>query len=422
MEYTTLNKNELEKNYNAVKAEYDALKAKGMKLDMSRGKPCTQQLDLSAELFSTVKGDDCFVDNFDLRNYGLLDGIPSCKKLFAELLDVNEDQLFIGGNSSLTLMYCTLATAYTNGLRGSTPWAKLDKVKFLCPAPGYDRHFAITQSLGAELITVPMTDNGPDMDVVEELVKDPAVKGIWCVPKYSNPTGVIYSDEVVNRLASMKPAADDFVIMWDNAYIVHEIEGEYVPFVSMVKLCEEKGNPNMVFEFCSTSKITLPGAGVSAVASSVENMKYISKQWGYMTISYDKINQLRHVRFLENKENIIALMKKHAEIMLPKFKAFTNKFDEELKGLGIAQWTEPKGGYFISFDALPGCAKRIVSLMKEAGIVLTGAGATYPYGVDPEDKNIRIAPSLPPLEEIVVAAEAMCICVKLASLEKLLEK
>lgn len=422
MEYALYSKEDLKKEYEKVLKEYESLKSKGLKLDMSRGKPCSSQLDLGEELFSNISGKDCIVDNFDIRNYGLLEGIGPCRKLMADVLGVKPSQVFVGGNASLSLMYGVLTVAYVNGLRGCTPWGKLDGFKFLCPAPGYDRHFAMSGDFGAELVTIPMTDEGPDMDAVEEAVKDPAVKGIWCVPKYSNPTGVIYSDAVIERFAALKPAAEDFVIMWDNAYLVHEFRGDYKPFPDIISLQEKMGGTAAIYEFFSTSKITLPGAGVSCVAASEDDLKGISAHWGYQTISYDKINQLRHVKYLKSREHMLEIMKKHAEIIRPKFDIFVKSFEDELEGLGIASWTNPEGGYFMSFDSMPGCAKRIVSLMKEAGIVLTGAGATYPHGIDPEDKNIRIAPTMPPEEDIRLAAGAMCICVKLASLEKLLEK
>ena len=422
MEYGLYSREDLKKEYEKVLKEYESLKSKGLKLDMSRGKPCSSQLDLGEELFSNISGKDCIVDNFDIRNYGLLEGIGLCRKLMADVLGVKPSQVFVGGNASLSLMYGVLTVAYVNGLRGCTPWGKLDGFKFLCPAPGYDRHFAMSGDFGAELVTIPMTDEGPDMDAVEEAVKDPAVKGIWCVPKYSNPTGVIYSDAVIERFAALKPAAEDFVIMWDNAYLVHEFRGDYKPFPDIISLQEKTGGTAVIYEFFSTSKITLPGAGVSCVAASEDDLKGISAHWGYQTISYDKINQLRHVKYLKSREHMLEIMKKHAEIIRPKFDIFVKSFEDELEGLGIASWTNPEGGYFMSFDSMPGCAKRIVSLMKESGIVLTGAGATYPHGIDPEDKNIRIAPTMPPEEDIRLAAGAMCICVKLASLEKLLEK
>lgn len=422
MEYGLYSREDLKKEYEKVLKEYESLKSKGLKLDMSRGKPCSSQLDLGEELFSNISGKDCIVDNFDIRNYGLLEGIGPCRKLMADVLGVKPSQVFVGGNASLSLMYGVLTVAYVNGLRGCMPWGKLDGFKFLCPAPGYDRHFAMSGDFGAELVTIPMTDEGPDMDAVEEAVKDHSVKGIWCVPKYSNPTGVIYSDAVIERFAALKPAAEDFVIMWDNAYLVHEFRGDYKPFPDIISLQEKMGGTAVIYEFFSTSKITLPGAGVSCVAASEDDLKGISAHWGYQTISYDKINQLRHVKYLKSREHMLEIMKKHAEIIRPKFDIFVKSFEDELEGLGIASWTNPEGGYFMSFDSMPGCAKRIVSLMKEAGIVLTGAGATYPHGIDPEDKNIRIAPTMPPEEDIRLAAGAMCICVKLASLEKLLEK
>ena len=424
MEYKSFTKVQLEEEYKTIKERYDEIKSKNLKLDMSRGKPCKEQLDLGEELFTAVSsGDECVVNGFDIRNYGILEGIAPARELFAGILGVEPQNVFVGGNSSLALMYEVLSTAYISGLKDSKrPWSKEEKIKFLCPAPGYDRHFAMSQNLGMELITIKMNDDGPDMDQVEEAVKDPAVKGIWCVPKYSNPTGCVYSDQVIERLAAMKPAAEDFVIMWDNAYYVHELTDDFTDIPDIISLCKKHGRENMVCEFFSTSKITFPGAGIALVASSEDNIKYLSSRWGYMTISYDKINQLRHVKYLKSPENVREIMKKHAAIIKPKFDAFTGAFEKELTGLGIAWWTEPKGGYFISFDVLPGCAGRTVSLMKEAGIVLTGAGATYPYGKDPEDKNIRIAPTMPPLDEIRQAAEAMCVCVKLAALEKLMEK
>lgn len=422
MRYEEMDRMQLQKEYAAVKEKYEAIKERGLKLDMSRGKPCKEQLDLGEELFSNISGSDCSVDGFDIRNYGLFEGLPACRELFAELLGVKPQQIFAGGNASLSLMYSVLTVGYVYGFKGCAPWGKLDAFKFLCPAPGYDRHFAISQAFRAELVLIPMTDGGPDMDAVEEAVKDPAVKGIWCVPKYSNPTGVIYSDETIERFASLKPAAEDFIVMWDNAYYVHEFEGEFKEIPNIFEVCEKYGSGDMFFEFCSTSKITFPGAGITAVASSEENIKYLTSKWMYQTLGNDKINQLRHVKYLKNKKNILAIMRKHAEIIKPKFYAFFDAFEGELADSGIASWTKPKGGYFISLDTLPGCAKRTVELMKEAGIVLTGAGAPFPYGIDPEDKNIRIAPTLPPLDEIKAAAEALCVCIKLSSLEKMLEK
>jgi len=424
MKYNEMTKVQLETEYKAVSDKYNALKAEKLTLDMSRGKPCKEQLDMGEELLSIVKtNEECYVDGVDIRNYGLLNGIEPCKKLFAELLEVKPEQVFVGGNASLALMYAVLTVAYIHGLRNSVkPWCKEEKVKILCPTPGYDRHFAMAQSFGAELVTVPLLDDGPDMDKVEELVKDSSVKAIWCVPKFSNPTGCVYSDEVIERLAKLKPAASDFTILYDNAYCVHEFKGEFIHIPEIIGLCEKYGNPDMVIEFVSTSKLTFPGAGVCACASSKENIDYLSSKWGYQTISYDKINQLRQVKYLKNREHVLEIMKIQGDILRPKFDAFIDAFNRELVGLDIADWTDPKGGYFISFNTLPGCAKRTVALMKEAGIVLTGAGSAYPYGIDPEDKNIRIAPSMPPLSDIVKASEAMCICVKLATLEKILEQ
>jgi DNA-binding transcriptional MocR family regulator len=317
-------------------------------------------------------------------------------------------------------MYDLIAKATTHGLLHSPrPWSQEPVVKFLCPSPGYDRHFKISESFGMELITIPMTPTGPDMDAVEEAVKDPTVKGIWCVPKYSNPDGIIYSEETIDRIANLKPAAPDFTVIWDNAYCVHEIYGEFRPFRDILTLCREAGNPDMVFEFASTSKITFPGAGVAVMAASVENQKYMASLLTYQTISYDKLNQLRHVRFLKNKEGVLELMQEHAKILQPKFSAVLDALDQEIAPLEIAQWTKPMGGYFVSFNAMEGTAKRALALCKEAGVVMTGAGATFPYGKDPKDSNIRIAPSLPPVEELKQAMEIFCICVRMAALEKL---
>ena len=420
MEYAKMSPQQLQAEYAAVSARFEELKGKGLKLDMSRGKPGKAQLDLVSDILTVlVKPEDCVVEGVDARNYGELTGLPCAKRYFAEILGCKAEECIIGGNASLTLMYDTVAKAYTHGLLHSEkPWAKLDKVKFLCPAPGYDRHFKISESFGMELITIPMTATGPDMDAVEEAVKDPAVKGMWCVPKYSNPEGVIYSDETIRRIAHLKPAAPDFLLMWDNAYCIHEFDGEFVPFQDILTLCREAGNPDMVFEFASTSKVTFPGAGISVMATSVDNVKYISGLLGIQTISYDKVNQLRHVRYLKDKAHTLELMKRHAAIMKPKFDAVVDALDKEIAPLGIAQWKRPKGGYFVSVDTLDGLAKRTLALCKEAGVVMTGAGATFPYGVDPRDRNIRIAPSLPPVEELEVAIQVFCTCLRLAALEK----
>ena len=405
----------------AVAAHFDALKAQALKLNMARGKPGREQLDLVSDILTVLKTpEDCISDGIDARNYGELTGLPSAKALWADILGCKPEECFIGGNASLTLMYDTISKAYTHGLLHSEkPWCRLDTVKWLCPSPGYDRHFKVTESFGFELITVPMTPTGPDMDMVEELVKDPAVKGMWCVPKYSNPDGIIYSDETIDRIAHLKPAAPDFTLMWDNAYCIHEFEGEFVPFRDILTLCREAGNPDMVFEFASTSKVTLPGAGVSVMAASVDNQKYMEKLISIQTISYDKLNALRHVRYLKDKAHTLELMKKHARILAPKFHCVLDSLDREIAPLGIAQWERPKGGYFISVNTAPGLARRTLALCKEAGVVMTGAGATFPYGVDPQDSNIRIAPSLPPVHELEQAMDVFCTSLKLAALEQL---
>ncbi len=402
-------------------AQYEICKAKGLKLDMSRGKPASAQLDLSNALLTLPADADCAADGIDARNYGGFEGLPSCRKLFAELLDVDPDEVFAAGNASLSLMYDLIAKAYTHGLLHSpSPWSKLDKVKFLCPVPGYDRHFTICQSFNMEMINIPMNDEGPDMDLVEALIADPAVKGIWCVPKYSNPSGIIYSRAVIERLANLKPAAPDFTIMWDNAYCIHEFDGEYVPFPDILALCAAAGNPDMVYEFASTSKVTFPGAGVACFACSKANLAYMKKLISAQSISYDKLNQLRHVLFLKDKASALAHMKKHAAIMKPKFDMVLDTLAREIAPLGIASFHRPKGGYFVSLDVMDGCAMRVHALMKQAGVVMTGAGATFPYGVDPDDRNLRIAPSFPPLAELSEALEVLCVCIKLAAVEKLL--
>ena len=421
MAYRDWTKAELAAEKVAVAAHFDDLKAQALKLNMARGKPGKEQLDLVSDILTVLQTpEDCQVDGIDARNYGELTGLPSAKALWADILGCKPEECFIGGNASLTLMYDTISKAYTHGLLHSrTPWCKLDTVKWLCPSPGYDRHFKVTESFGFELITVPMTPTGPDMDLVEELVKDPAVKGMWCVPKYSNPDGIIYSDETIDRIAHLKPAAPDFTLMWDNAYCIHEFEGEFVPFRDILTLCREAGNPDMVFEFASTSKVTLPGAGVSVMAASVANQKYMEKLISIQTISYDKVNALRHVRYLKDKAHTLALMQKHAKILAPKFHCVLDSLDREIAPLGIAQWERPKGGYFISVNTAPGLAKRTLALCREAGVVMTGAGATFPYGIDPQDSNIRIAPSLPPVRELEQAMDVFCTAMKLAALEQL---
>ncbi len=404
--------------YNAVKAEFEAWKGQGLKLNMARGKPSLEQLELSRGLLTALDFDDCVADGVDARNYGELAGMPCARRYWAEMLDTTPEQCFVGGGSSLTMMYDLVAKAWSNGLLHSKrPWSQEKTVKFLCPVPGYDRHFRITESFGMELIPVKCGGDGPDMDEVERLVKDPQVKGIWCVPKYSNPDGFIYSDEVIGRIAALRPAAPDFLVIWDNAYCVHEIRGDYALFPDILKLCAEKGNPDLVFEFASTSKITLPGAGMAVMAASEANIKHMSRLMDAQMISCDKLNQLRQVRFLKDKAHTLELMKRHADVLRPRFDAFLRELDEEIRPLDIARWTEPRGGYFISLYTAPGCARRTVELCKEAGLVMTGAGAAYPYGKDPEDSHIRIAPSFPALADVEKAAQVFCTCLKLATLE-----
>lgn len=419
--YQIMTKEERKNEYDALMNEYERFKALQLSLNMARGKPGREQLDLVSDILTVLdKAEDCADEGIDVRNYGNLTGIPSAKRLFAALLGTKPEQIMVGGNASLNLMYDLIAKAYTHGLAHSPrPWAKEEKVRFLCPAPGYDRHFKISESFGMELVTIRMTENGPDMDAVEAAVRDPAVKGIWCVPKYSNPDGIVYSDETIDRLAALRPAAPDFVLMWDNAYCVHEFEGDFVPFRDILSLCAAQGNADMVYEFASTSKITFPGAGVAVMAASEANLKYIESLLTFQTISYDKVNQLRHVRYLKDKENTLALMRRHAAVLAPKFAVVLETLEREIAPLEIARWTKPRGGYFVSLYAMPGTAKRVVGLMKDAGVTLTGAGATYPYGVDPDDSNIRIAPSLPPVAELQQAMAVLCVCLRLAALEKL---
>lgn len=422
--YANRTKEDLEKEFQEMSERYASCKAKDLKLNMSRGKPSKMQLDVVEDILTmTMTPEDCQVDGVDVRNYGELSGLRCAKEYWADVLGCKPEEVFVGGSSSLTFMYSIISMAYSHGLLHSErPWCKEDVVKFLCPSPGYDRHFTITQFFGAELITVPMTEFGPNMDIVEELVKDPRVKGIWCVPKYSNPDGIIYSDETIRRFAALKPAAPDFTIMWDNAYCVHEFEGEYVPFPDIISLCAEAGNPDKVLEFASTSKITLAGGGISVMAGSVSNMAYFTKQFGAQMISHDKVNQLRHVRYLKDKAHTLEIMKRHAAVLGPKFAIVADILEEQIKPLGFASWNRPKGGYFISFNTMPGTAKRALALCKEAGVEFTPAGATYPYGNDPQDSNIRLAPSLPPVAELEAAMDVFCTCIKLAALEKLLNK
>ena len=413
----------------ALKAELDKqfedAKGKGLKLDMSRGKPTPAQLDMAMEMMDVLNSDsDMNTENgMDTRNYGLMDGIPEAKHLMADVMcGIPAENVIVYGNSSLAIMYDTVSRSVTHGVLGSTPWCKLDKVKFLCPAPGYDRHFAITQLFGIEMITIPMTPTGPDMDLVEKYVsEDSAVKGIWCVPKYSNPQGISYSDETVRRFAALKPAAEDFRIYWDNAYAIHHLyDDKKDEILEILSECEKSGNPDMVYEFASTSKVSFSGAGIAAFASSKANVEEAKRFMTIQTIGHDKVNQLRHVRYFRNLDGLLAHMRGHADIIRPKFEAVLNVLDKELGGLGIGEWTKPLGGYFISFDAMEGCAKAIVAKCKEAGVVLTGAGATFPYGKDPKDSNIRIAPTYPTSEEMAAASDVFVLCVKLVSVEKLL--
>ena len=421
--YTEMSETELKEQLAVLTKEYEAAKAKGLKLDMSRGKPSPAQLDVSNEMLDIVNSETgCVSDSgTDCRNYGIMEGIPEARQLMGDFLRVPKENVFVCGNASLNIMYDCVSSAMLFGIMGSTPWCHLDKVKFLCPVPGYDRHFKITELMGIEMINIPMTENGPDMDMVEKLVSsDSSIKGIWCVPKYSNPQGIVYSDETVKRFAALKPAAKDFRIYWDNAYALHYIYDENIEIPEILSECAKAGNPDLVYEFCSTSKISFAGGGISANASSEANLKWISKRMNVETISYDKINQLRHARYFKNGHGLRAHMRKHAEFLRPKFDVVLETLDRELTGLGAGSWMKPMGGYFISFDAVPGCAKAIVNKCKEAGVVLTGAGATYPYGKDPDDSNIRIAPSYPTLEELKQAAELFTLCAKLATVEKLL--
>lgn len=415
--FTEMTRDELIAQQTGLLDRYNAFKEKGLQLDMSRGKPSKEQLDLSNPLNAST---DYISDGIDVRNYGMLDGIPSCKKLFADLMGVEQKNVIVGPSASLNLMFDYIGQCYTIGA-GDKPWSQLDEVKFLCPVPGYDRHFTICEYYGIKMINVPMNDEGPDMDVIEELVKDGAVKGMFCVPKYSNPTGITFSDEVVERIAALKPAAKDFRIIWDNAYCVHDIVDDGDELVNIFDILPKYNNEDMIIEICSTAKITFPGAAVSALIASDNNIAAIKKRLNAEIISYDKMNQHRHVEFLKDVDGVMAHMKKHAAIMKPKFDIVINHLENELGGKGIASWFNPKGGYFISLDVMAGCAKRTGELCKEAGVVLTPVGATYPYGIDPEDSNIRIAPSFPPVDELDQAAELLCICAQLACIEKLIE-
>lgn len=421
MRYSEMSREELLDEKNRLEIKFKALKEKNLNLNMARGKPGKSQLNLVSGLLDIlVEPSECELGGTDIRNYGELSGMPEAKKYFAEILGVKETECFIGGNASLQLMYMAVSEAFTNGLLNSEkPWYKLDKIKWLCPVPGYDRHFKITEKLGFEMINIPMLETGPDMDLVEELVKDESVKGMWNVPKFSNPQGIIYSEETVRRLAALKPAAKDFMLMWDNAYCIHEFDGDFVEFPDIIGLCKEYGNADMAYEFASTSKVTFPGAGISVMASSEANIKYLTKSFGVQIISFDKVNQIRHVKFLKDKANTLALMREHAKIMKPKFDTVIKYLDREIAPLGIGSWVVPKGGYFVSYEAMENTAKRVLELAKEAGVEMTPAGATFPYRKDPQDSNIRIAPSLPPVEELEDAMDVFCVCARLAALEKL---
>ncbi len=423
--YREMSKDELTEQQAELTKQFEDAKGMGLKLDMSRGKPTSAQLDMTMGLMDVLNSDSDMMtmDGVDTRNYGLMDGIIEAKHLLADVMSVPAENVIVYGNSSLAIMYDTISRSVTHGVMGSTPWCKLEQVKFLCPVPGYDRHFAITEHFGIEMILIPMTPEGPDMDLVEKYVnEDSAVKGIWCVPKYSNPQGISYSDEIVRRFAALKPAAEDFRIYWDNAYAIHHLyEEKQDQILEILSECEKAGHPDMVYEFCSTSKITFSGSGIAAMASSPANLADVKKTLTLQTIGHDKVNQLRHARYFKNVEGMMAHMKKHADILRPKFEAVLSVLDRELGGLGIGEWTRPLGGYFISFDAMEGCAKAIVEKCKEAGVVLTGAGATFPYGKDPQDSNIRIAPTFPTSEDMAKATDIFVLCVKLVSVEKLLQ-
>ena len=423
-EYSDMDVQELQGLLRSLSKEYKDYQYKSLNLNMSRGKPSPEQLDLSMGMMDVLNSsaDLTCEDGLDCRNYGVLDGIPEAKQLLGDIMEVHPDNIIIYGNSSLNVMFDFISRSMTHGVMGSTPWCRLPRVKFLCPVPGYDRHFAITEYFGIEMINVPMLPTGPDMDLVEKLVaEDDSIKGIWCVPKYSNPTGNSYDDETVRRFARLKPAAADFRIYWDNAYTVHHLYDHHQDhLIEILAECKRAGNPDLVYKFASTSKISFPGSGIAACAASLNNLEDIRKQLKFQTIGHDKVNQLRHVRFFKDIHGVVEHMRLHADIMRPKFEAVENIFEEELGGLGIGSWTKPNGGYFISFDSLPGCAKEIVARAKKAGVVLTPAGATYPYGRDPEDRNIRIAPSYPSLEEIETAARLLALCTKLVSAEHIL--
>lgn len=421
--YVQMSRSELQEELSLVNALFAHAKSLGLRLDISRGKPSVEQLDLSAPMLSAViHNEDCLENGIDARNYGHLSGLPSCKDLFADLLSVRPEQVIVGGSASLQLMYMLISTAFTHGLKNSvSPWSARGTLRFLCPSPGYDRHFRITDHFGIEMIPIPMNSDGPDMDAVEQWIIDPSVVGMWCVPKFSNPDGVVYSDTVIRRIAAMRPACADFTLMWDNAYCIHEFKGEYIDLPDILSLAKQYGNEEMVYEFASTSKVTYSGAGVSCICACESNVEYLMKMLMPQIISFDKMNQLRHVRFLKSKENTIAFMREHAKHLQPRFDMVLSYLDHEIAPLQIATYSRPLGGYFISLYTLQGTAKRTCELCKEAGLVITPAGATYPYGIDPLDSHIRIAPSYPPLDELKVASELLCVCIRKSALERLLK-
>ena len=422
--YVEMEKQELQEELVKLKAEYKKFQDMGLTLNMARGKPCKEQLDLSMGLMDALnsEADLSCEDGTDCRNYGVLTGIDEAKVLIGAMMENKPENIIIYGNSSLNVMYDTVSRAYTHGIMGSTPWCKLDKVKLLCPVPGYDRHFAITEYFGIEMINVDMTPEGPDMDQVEQLVSsDESIKGIWCVPKYSNPQGYSYSDETVRRFARLKPAAKDFRIFWDNAYGIHHLYDDNQDYlIEILEECKKAGNPDLVYKFASTSKITFPGSGIAALATSLNNLEDIQAQLTNQTIGHDKVNQLRHVRFFGDIDGMKAHMRKHADIIRPKFEAVLEILERDLTPCGIGEWTKPKGGYFISFNAPDGCAKDIVARAKKAGVTMTGAGATYPYKKDPNDSNIRIAPTYPSLQELRTAMDIFTLCVRISAVKKLL--
>jgi len=422
--YNDYTSEELRELLQALLAQYKEYQSKDLQLNMARGKPCVEQLDLSMGMMDVLSSDSDLLceDGTDCRNYGILDGIKEAKELMADMMEVNPDNILIYGNSSLNIMYDTISRSVTHGVMGSTPWCKLDSVKFLCPVPGYDRHFAITEYFGIEMIPIPMTEDGPDMDMIERMVKeDASIKGIWCVPKYSNPQGYSYSDLTVRRFARLEPAANDFRIYWDNAYTIHHLyDDDQDHLIEILAECKRAGNPDLVYKFASTSKISFPGSGIAAIATSHNNLEDIRHQLSMQTIGHDKVNQLRHVRYFGDIHGMIEHMRRHADILRPKFELVEQILEEELGGLDIGFWTKPRGGYFISFDSLPGCAKAIVARCKKAGVVMTAAGATYPHGIDPLDSNIRIAPSYPPLNDLEIAARLFTLCVKIEAAKSIL--